>query len=48
MKNKHMWYILEQHFKEIVWKSLIFYQILKWSFGKDLLFLVIQIHEHVK
>lgn len=24
------------------------YQILKWSFGKDLLFLVIQIHEHVK
>lgn len=45
MKNKHMWYILEQHFKEIVWKSLIF---IKLSFGKDLLFLVIQIHEHVK
>lgn len=54
IKKKNLWNNLEQHIKEIVWKSLIqphyLYQILKWSFGQDLLFLVIQIlvHVHVK
>lgn len=53
-KKTNLWNNLEQHIKEIVWKSLIqpyyLYQILKWSFDEDLLFLVIQIpvHVHVK